>query len=768
LPRRLNSTKRERTDVLQGTIDEFPLIDVLGILQARNKTGRLEIERQAGRGLIYVRLGEPYYAESSLTRSLIGQKLVDIGAITDMQLRKALDHQAESGERLGQILLTHGVISADDVAQAVISQIKDALADLLAWEAGEFRWETGAEVEVEVPLFGSGNGTSSEGSNPLAPHVVPINAQEPDTGSDWAKPEAVVARTDFPQGGTTTTGNEVTAKPIESFPDAGQDPSPEFVRSSPGVVDDGAEEENEPEPIYESRAQSEVDVENEIDETEPESELEDEIVETEPDPELEPVDESKEAEPEPELEPVDESNETEPEPELERVDESNETEPEPELEGVDESNETDDDDEGEVAQLEDEEAEPEPVAGHDEPLEENEALAADNENAPVTEAESEDENDNEHEPVADYDEGEPEGIVSVSEFDENENQPMNDFDENEKENEPEPELSPSPLESEAPVETPDQFHVPRIIRSEPAPELDAEFEAVFEANTHASFDLEPLPEAVPETPYFDPRPVIDPVFGADAFTPIAPVTEFDHPTFVPDNTSADPVFDHVNFKPLPENPEQPLDPVAETPDDGVDVVPEPSLEPVAESSDHVSFEALESNLDEAPEAPFGPVAENTDENDEAPEAPLFGPVAENTDENDEAPEPPLFRPALETFDGAWPEPQTDAPAQVFEMPDEPATEATEPTELVATNLASVQMAHKMPAADLIPVASPPPPPPEVAEAGAVDQVHEDEAVDEVSDDEAPEAPPGPVTPDSLKDIKLDRSSLVRELSDLLR
>ncbi|MGH2790284.1 MAG: DUF4388 domain-containing protein, partial [Actinomycetota bacterium] len=39
--------------MLQGTLDEFPLIDVLGILKARNKTGRLDIERQAGRGLIY-------------------------------------------------------------------------------------------------------------------------------------------------------------------------------------------------------------------------------------------------------------------------------------------------------------------------------------------------------------------------------------------------------------------------------------------------------------------------------------------------------------------------------------------------------------------------------------------------------------------------------------------------------------------------------------------------------------------------------------------
>jgi hypothetical protein len=799
------SDLRERRDVLQGTIDEFPLIDVLGILQARNKTGRLEIERQAGRGLIYVRLGEPYYAESSLTRSLIGQKLVDIGAITDMQLRKALDRQAESGERLGQILLTHGVISADHVAQAVISQIKDALADLLAWEAGEFRWETGAEVEVEVPLFGASNGSTGEGSNPLAPHVVPINTKEPDAGPDQVELEAVVAPTDFPQGGTPMTGTEVTAKPIESVPEAGQDPSPEFVHSSPEVADDVADEETEPEP-------------------EPVDEHEPEPVE-EPDEQPEPYNEIEQTESEQAPEPVDESDshtedeeedeveETEPEPKpVEELEAEPESDPEPET--VDEYEaepEAEPEDKDEV-----EESEPEQAADHDEDESEAEVepLADVNEDARVTEAESEDELDSELEPVADYDEGEPEGTVSVDEFDENENQPMNDFNENE--NEPEPELSPSPLQSEAPVEIPDQFHVPRIIRSEPAPELDEEFEAVFEANTHASFDLEPLPEEVPEAPYFDPRPVIDPVFGADAFTPIAPVTEFDHPTFVPDDTSADPVFDHVNFEPLPENPEQPLDPVAETPDDHVDVVPEPSLEPVAESSDSVSFEALDSNLDEVPEVPlFGPVAENTDENDEAPEPPfgpvaentdeidevpepLFGPVAENTDENDEAAEPPFgpaletFGPALETFDGASPEPQSDAPAQVFEMPDEPATEATDPTELVATDLESVQMAHEMSAADPMPVASPPPPPPEVAEASAVDEIPDDEAVDEVPEDKAPEAPedqapeapedqapeapedkapeapPGPVTPESLKDIKLDRSSLVRELSDLLR
>ncbi len=558
--------------MLQGTIDEFPLMDVLGILQARNKTGRLEIERQAGRGLIYVRLGEPYYAESSLTRSLIGQKLVDIGAITDMQLRKALDHQADSGERLGQILLTHGVISAADVAQAVISQIKDALADLLAWEAGEFRWETGAEVEVEVPLFGGGNGSVGVGSNPLAPHVIPINAQEPDAGTDTPQAESVVAQMDFPQGGTTMTGNEVSAKSIDSVPEAGQDPSLEVVGSSAEEAEDVAAEEPEEVTAPVDGLDSETEFEaTEVQETDPETEVE------ETQPQSEPVDESDAL-----TDPVSEAEEGE--------DEIEESTPVHELDEPNDENES--------------EPDADPV------FDRNEDVVAYDEDVPVSEP------DPETEPVHELDENEtetePEPVASH----------QDEVEDTEPE-ETEPEETGAAHELEAVAETdlspltpvPEQFHVPRIIRSQPAPELDEEFEAVFEATARASFEDEPLMEDVAEpstepeaeSPYLDTQPIVDPVFGSDAFTPIAPVTGFDHPTFVPDNGSA--VFDHGSFEPLPENPAPPSESIAETSDElddeTVDGALESPFEPIAETYD----EPVGERVDEALESPFEPIAE---------------------------------------------------------------------------------------------------------------------------------------------------------------
>ena len=302
--------------MLQGTIDEFPLIDVLGILQARSKTGRLDIERRSGRGLIYVRLGEPYYAESSLARSLIGQKLVDIGAISDMQLRKALDRQADSGERLGEILLTHGLISREHIAAAVISQIKDALSDLLAWETGDFRWEAGAEVEVEVPLFGALLDSADNGGSPLAPHVVPVAPEKPDDGTSGQQPQAQsVKQPSFRQTGATLHGSAVAATQPKAAPEVESPPAPQLeVVETPVEVeteevtpeDEGRFEpvaevqpESDPEPAFDYEPSAEAPQESD---PEPEP-VEAPVAAVEPEPELveAPV---AEVEPEPGLSPA--------------------------------------------------------------------------------------------------------------------------------------------------------------------------------------------------------------------------------------------------------------------------------------------------------------------------------------------------------------------------------------------------------------------------------------------------------------------------------
>ena len=164
-----------------------------------------------------------------------------------------------------------------------------------------------------------------------------------------------------------------------------------------------------------------------------------------------------------------------------------------------------------------------------------------------------------------------------------------------------------------------------------------------------------------------------------------------------------------------------------------------------------SFEPVAQPLDESLEPSVEPLAANEDEI--AP--PIFDPAFVRADETEEA--------SVETLSdivaAPWSDTQTSEPT--FEST--PADSEPSAFDSESVPPLPVEYAPEMPAADLMPVATPPPPPPEAAESD--DDDNGDEDVPEA--DDAPD-PPAPVAPQSLKDIKLDRSSLVRELSDLLR
>jgi Domain of unknown function (DUF4388) len=138
--------------MLKGTLDDFTLPDVFRLMSFAKKTGCVDVNRSAGQGKVWFREGEVYYAESSLSKEPLGQKLVRSRALTEGQLMKALDEQAASKERLGTVLLKSGLVTEDQLESAVRQQIEDAVFDLLRWELGEFQWEPAAERDSEVQI----------------------------------------------------------------------------------------------------------------------------------------------------------------------------------------------------------------------------------------------------------------------------------------------------------------------------------------------------------------------------------------------------------------------------------------------------------------------------------------------------------------------------------------------------------------------------------------------------------------------------------------
>ena len=138
--------------MLKGSLDDFSLPDIFRLVSFAHRTGRLEVVRRAGSGEIFFRDGQVYFARSSLSREPLGQKLVRAGLLTEGQLNKALDVHAQTGERVGDVLVSSGLVDAEQIESAVRQQIEDAAFDLLRWDLGEFTWEADATMAVEVPI----------------------------------------------------------------------------------------------------------------------------------------------------------------------------------------------------------------------------------------------------------------------------------------------------------------------------------------------------------------------------------------------------------------------------------------------------------------------------------------------------------------------------------------------------------------------------------------------------------------------------------------
>lgn len=138
--------------MLKGTLDDFTLPDIVRLAARAKRTGRLEVQRRAGSGKVFFRDGEVYYAESSVSKEPLGQKLIWSGAVSQSQLQKALDENVRTGKRVGDILLDTGVVTLAQIQNAVRSQMEDAIFDLLRWDYGEFEWETGTEIDAEIAI----------------------------------------------------------------------------------------------------------------------------------------------------------------------------------------------------------------------------------------------------------------------------------------------------------------------------------------------------------------------------------------------------------------------------------------------------------------------------------------------------------------------------------------------------------------------------------------------------------------------------------------
>ena len=123
---------------LRGDLNAAALLPVVSSLARNRENGVLYLEDGKRRKKIYFVDGRPDFVASTLRGELLGQYLVDKNVCLPMEVDMGLAVLPQHKGRLGDALVSLGVLRPVELYRAVANQVRGRYLDAFAWRRGEF------------------------------------------------------------------------------------------------------------------------------------------------------------------------------------------------------------------------------------------------------------------------------------------------------------------------------------------------------------------------------------------------------------------------------------------------------------------------------------------------------------------------------------------------------------------------------------------------------------------------------------------------------
>ena len=123
-----------------GNLRTMQLEELLQWLSQSKKNGTLEIVHGQTEKKIFFKDGLILSSASNKPGEYLGQFLVSHGLITEAQLGRAIEAQAQSRMLLGMILVNNGAIAEKDLARMLRLKAEESIYDIFSWSEGDFRF----------------------------------------------------------------------------------------------------------------------------------------------------------------------------------------------------------------------------------------------------------------------------------------------------------------------------------------------------------------------------------------------------------------------------------------------------------------------------------------------------------------------------------------------------------------------------------------------------------------------------------------------------
>lgn len=147
--------------VFQGELSDVGMLPLLMRVLQEGASGVLFAERGAGSGAppmrkeLYFQAGRLHHVASTNATELLGEYLVRRGKLAREELDLALGILPRYQGRMGDTLISLGLVDAVEIFRAIREQGRDRVADLFTWRAGRisfYRDRSAAHVEFPLEL----------------------------------------------------------------------------------------------------------------------------------------------------------------------------------------------------------------------------------------------------------------------------------------------------------------------------------------------------------------------------------------------------------------------------------------------------------------------------------------------------------------------------------------------------------------------------------------------------------------------------------------
>jgi hypothetical protein len=133
----------------EGTLKDFALPDILQLISLQRKTGVLTLEAPDDAATVYFQGGAVVGAR--FRRHPLEERMRRLlplrGLVTEAQMAEVEQAQAETGQRLWNVLAQRRLVPKEAWDQAVALEVQENLYRLLGWREGTYRFETRTSLE---------------------------------------------------------------------------------------------------------------------------------------------------------------------------------------------------------------------------------------------------------------------------------------------------------------------------------------------------------------------------------------------------------------------------------------------------------------------------------------------------------------------------------------------------------------------------------------------------------------------------------------------